>query len=40
MDNEGSLAFYKLRGEKIENRLNDAKLAPAWINKIIIQSIR
>ena len=29
-----------LKKEKIENRLNDAKLAPAWINKIIIQSIR
>ena len=29
-----------LKKEKIENRLNDAKLAPAWINKILIQSIR
>lgn len=29
-----------LQKEKIENRLNDAKLAPAWINKILIKSIR
>jgi hypothetical protein len=29
-----------LKKEKTENRLNDAKLAPAWINKILIQSIR
>ena len=29
-----------LQKEKIENRLNDAKLAPAWINKIIIQTIK
>jgi hypothetical protein len=26
--------------EKIENIINDANLAPAWINKILIQSIR
>jgi hypothetical protein len=29
-----------LQKEKIENRLNDAKLAPAWINKILIQVIK
>jgi hypothetical protein len=29
-----------LKKEKIEYRLNDAKLAPAWINKIIIQTIK
>lgn len=29
-----------LKKEKVENRLNDAKLAPAWINKIIIQTIK
>lgn len=29
-----------LQKEKIENRLFDAKLAPAWINKIIIQTIK
>jgi hypothetical protein len=29
-----------LQKEKIEYRLNDAKLAPAWINKIITQTIK
>ncbi len=29
-----------LKKEKTENRLNDAKLAPAWINKILIQTIK
>jgi hypothetical protein len=29
-----------LKKEKRENIMNDAKLAPAWINKILIQSIR
>ena len=29
-----------LKKEKSENILNDAKLAPAWINKIIIQTIK
>lgn len=29
-----------LKKEKKENIMNDAKLAPAWINKILIQSIR
>jgi hypothetical protein len=29
-----------LKKEKSENILNDAKLAPAWINKILIKSIR
>lgn len=28
-----------LKKEKIENRMNDAKLAPAWINKILTQTI-
>ena len=29
-----------LKKEKSENILNDAKLAPAWINKILIQVIK
>ncbi|TCO01252.1 DUF6088 family protein [Natronoflexus pectinivorans] len=29
-----------LRNEKIENIIYDAKLAPAWINKILMQTIR
>lgn len=29
-----------LKKEKIEDRLNDAKLAPAWINKVITQTIK
>lgn len=29
-----------LKNEKTENILNDAKLAPAWINKLLIQTIR
>lgn len=29
-----------LKKEKIENIMNDAKLTPAWINKILMQSIR
>jgi hypothetical protein len=29
-----------LQKEKIENLLNDAKLAPAWINKILIQATK
>lgn len=29
-----------LKNEKEENILNDAKLAPAWINKILTQSIK
>jgi hypothetical protein len=29
-----------LKKEKIENIMNDAKLAPAWINKLLIQAIR
>ena len=29
-----------LQKEKIENIINDAKLAPAWINKILTQSIQ
>lgn len=29
-----------LKKEKKENKLNDAKLAPAWINKIITQTIK
>jgi len=29
-----------LKKEKTENIMKDAKLAPAWINKILIQSIR
>jgi hypothetical protein len=29
-----------LRKEKKENIINDAKLAPAWINKILMQSIQ
>lgn len=29
-----------LKKEKTENIINDAKLAPAWINKILIQTIR
>lgn len=31
---------YLLKREKTENIMNDAKLAPAWINKILMQSIR
>lgn len=41
VDNELLLKIQTLlKKEKIENRLNDAKLAPAWINKIIIQTIK
>jgi hypothetical protein len=29
-----------LKKEKTENIMNDAKLAPAWINKLLIQAIR
>ena len=29
-----------LKKEKKENIMNDAKLAPAWINKILIQTIK
>jgi Family of unknown function (DUF6088) len=29
-----------LKKEKIENTLNDAKLAPSWINKILMQTIK
>jgi hypothetical protein len=29
-----------LQKEKVENIINDAKLAPAWINKILTQSIQ
>ncbi|PWA04018.1 DUF6088 family protein [Flavobacterium psychrotolerans] len=29
-----------LKKEKIENIMNDAKLSPAWINKIVIQAIK
>lgn len=29
-----------LKNEKTDNIINDAKLAPAWINKILIQSIQ
>ena len=29
-----------LRNEKTENILNDAKLAPAWINKLLTQTIK
>lgn len=29
-----------LKKEKSENIINDAKLAPAWINKLLIQAIR
>jgi hypothetical protein len=29
-----------LKKEKRENVINDAKFAPAWINKILIQSIK
>jgi hypothetical protein len=28
-----------LKKEKSENIINDAKLAPAWINKLLIQTI-
>jgi hypothetical protein len=29
-----------LQKEKVENIINDAKLAPAWINKILTKSIQ
>jgi len=41
VDDETLLKIQRLlKKEKNENRLNDAKLAPAWINKILIQGIK
>jgi hypothetical protein len=41
VDNETRLKIKTLlKKERIENIINDAKLAPAWINKILTQSIR
>jgi hypothetical protein len=40
VDNETLLKIQTiLKKEKVENRMNDAKLSPAWINKIITQTI-
>ncbi|WP_445732907.1 DUF6088 family protein [Mariniflexile sp.] len=40
LDNEKLKKIYEiLTNEKNENILNDAKLAPAWINKILMHSI-
>ncbi|MBN8706422.1 MAG: hypothetical protein J0L62_11155 [Bacteroidetes bacterium] len=41
VDNETISKIHSiLKKEKTENVLKDAKLAPAWINKILVQSIR
>lgn len=41
VDNAILLKIHKLlKKEKSENIINDAKLAPAWINKLLMQTIR
>ena len=39
-ENTSSKIQTLLQKEKVENIINDAKLAPAWINKILTQSIQ